>query len=361
MSVILSVVPSPAPIGGTGCSVSRGNTSAATAIAPIEHRPDDIRAYSRQHVIACKRDKKAALMLAQLLYWWPRRINGNRGIKKSLVDWDNELCFTRYEAEHARDKLVKLGLVELYFAPWGRYESDATFYVLTPAALALMIPEKAPVRNSHVLSKSTCKKLASTENTYPLTETTKEKIQTSELIQTSGSAAIPKSNQEKENPKPTPMVLEKDSAPIESPSSTPESPDSGSPDNESPDSGWHHYNELAAVYDMDALLAALKESRYIGADRKMLSEKECRILWPLHLQILKSELEDDLISTLRTFGSPDGAPFENTDWDWFCVCVEEFNPKVSAFPQHPNLLFLKKHFAGFCAYAAKQLNTDAAA
>ncbi|WP_124522542.1 hypothetical protein [Burkholderia sp. Bp9131] len=101
---------------------------------------------------------------------------------------------------------------------------------------------------------------------------------------------------------------------------------------------YQHYFELEKHYDMEKLLKVLIDSGYLQSDRKLLSEKECRVLWPIHLQLTApaSDTEDDLESVLATFGKSEG-------WGVFCSCVIHHKPNVASWPDQPNLFFLKKH------------------
>nr|WP_175802134.1 hypothetical protein [Burkholderia anthina] len=101
---------------------------------------------------------------------------------------------------------------------------------------------------------------------------------------------------------------------------------------------WQHYFELEKHYDMEKLLKLLIKSGYLQSERKLLSEKECKILWPIHLQLTapSSSIKDDLESLLETISGPE-------NWADFCSHVLECKPNVTSWPDQPNLLFLKKH------------------
>lgn len=158
------------------------------------------------HVMACVRlcrgDHLAGLLLSQLIYWWPRKRPGQKGVKKSVSDWQAELMLSRAQVERINRVLTKLGLIEIYQAPWGHFKSPSTFYVLTPAALdwgkplatkQQMVSGKPLAGKSHVVGKP----LASFSQ---VTETTKDFTEITEKSNTPGQQADPETQCDQDNP-----------------------------------------------------------------------------------------------------------------------------------------------------------------
>jgi hypothetical protein len=121
---------------------------------------------------ACEGDHVAGLMLSQLLYWWPRKRPGQKGVKKSVSDWQAELMLGRKPVERINKLLMHLGLVTIYLAPWGRLKSDSTHYVLTDKALALL---KAHAPTGLRVDRPLDPKVQVTENTFKPSENTTSK------------------------------------------------------------------------------------------------------------------------------------------------------------------------------------------
>jgi len=146
-----------------------------------DHKTEDTRLYSMAYVRACGKDHKAALVLAQLFYWWPKKRANQQGVKKSASDWEIELELSEAEVARINKVLVKLGLVEIYKAPWGHFKSESTFYILTAKAFELQAPPtnqgvvsgEALPGNSGVVVKAPPTNSGITENTTSFTENTK--------------------------------------------------------------------------------------------------------------------------------------------------------------------------------------------
>jgi len=144
-----------------------------------QHQADDNRLYSMAYVRLCKGDHKAALLLAQLVYWWPKKRANHRGVKKSYGDWEAELMLSEKEVKRINKVLEKeLGLVEIYQEAWGHFKSISTFYVLSEQVLGIKAPsptggvvvEEAPSPKGGVASKAPPPKVGITDNTTSLTE-----------------------------------------------------------------------------------------------------------------------------------------------------------------------------------------------
>jgi|GEM_PF-4931975 len=173
--------------------VSSTSQNAAQLISQLDNR--QTRAKNREdyhwRVMACIRacagDHTAGLVLNQLLYWWPRKLGKHRGVKKSVTDWEAELMLGEKPVKRINAKLKALGFVEIYLDTWGRYKSDATFYVLTPKALALL---KAPLPTGGVVAKAPLPTGEVTENTKDLQKEEKTKTD-SQAIACTASPAFP--------------------------------------------------------------------------------------------------------------------------------------------------------------------------
>jgi hypothetical protein len=96
---------------------------------------------------ACAGDHVAGLLLSQVLYWYPKRRAGQKGVKKSASDWQADLMLSRDQVRRINAVLKRLELVEITKAPWGRFKSDSTFYTPTAKALELVKPQggKSPM------------------------------------------------------------------------------------------------------------------------------------------------------------------------------------------------------------------------
>ncbi len=65
----------------------------------------------RRPFVAFTGSLEAAMMLDQLLYWTSRSVMGG-WVAKSDVDFQEELCLTRYSVRAARDRLIEMGIIE---------------------------------------------------------------------------------------------------------------------------------------------------------------------------------------------------------------------------------------------------------
>jgi len=179
--------------------LATAEAEASQAIASFDNPPAGVKSPDdRWYVMACIRacggDHTAGLVLSQLLYWWPKKRAGQKGVKKSVSDWEAELMLGEKPTKRINKVLTRLEFVEIYKAPWGHYQSDSTFYVLTPKALALLkapLPKvqvvseapaptegmvsKAPLPTGGVVSKAPLPTGVITENTYNPTEKEKTK------------------------------------------------------------------------------------------------------------------------------------------------------------------------------------------
>jgi hypothetical protein len=146
----------------------------------MSEHAEDTRLYSMAYVRLCKGDHKAALLLAQLVYWWPKKRASQKGVKKSCAEWQTELMLSEKEVARINKLLKALGLIEIYQAPWGHFKSISTFYVLTDKVLAIaplpkvgVVQEEALPPKGGVVTKASPPKVGITENTTSLTENTK--------------------------------------------------------------------------------------------------------------------------------------------------------------------------------------------
>lgn len=65
----------------------------------------------RRPFVAFTGTLEAAMLLDQLLYWTSRSVMGG-WVAKSDAEFQEELCLTRYSVRTARDRLIKMGIIE---------------------------------------------------------------------------------------------------------------------------------------------------------------------------------------------------------------------------------------------------------
>ncbi|REE21202.1 hypothetical protein B0G71_4354 [Paraburkholderia sp. BL27I4N3] len=152
------------PTATTPAFVKPAEPPTQSVAAP--HASEDTRLFSMADSRAMGFDLEAAVVLGQIRYWWPKRVRGHRGVKKSYADWKKELGISKDKVQRINGVLVRCGMVEIYKGPWGRFKSESTFYVLTEKALAM----RALAGKPPMLQKALAGNPPITENTKDSTK-----------------------------------------------------------------------------------------------------------------------------------------------------------------------------------------------
>ncbi len=155
----------------------------------------------RRPFVAFTGTLEAAMLLDQLLYWTSRSVMGG-WIAKSDAEFQEELCLTRYSVRAARDRLVKMGIIETDVRRFNNFPTQH-YHVRMDKLLEQW---SAFVSRLSEIEQTDCAKSDSrlSENGQTLTETT---YRDSVVVVNSGLAEISKAY-EKEFGALTPMIAE---------------------------------------------------------------------------------------------------------------------------------------------------------
>lgn len=115
---------------------------------------------------------------------------------------------------------------------------------------------------------------------------------------------------------------------------TPPEPSNPVEPKEIPDTFMVHFWRMAKTHDMDVLLEACKEGRFLQGYRTMLSDDECSMVERIEIGMAKSAFDDTLENLLTVFGK---------GWDSFISIGIERGANCGSWPNFPDLKFFTKH------------------